>query len=155
MQGSVATRRRLCALAMTGGVLAAACREDVPDPVAPPPPDVAGLYEATAFFVTVNGVTENVLAGGGSLTMELFTNKTLGGRMLIPRGSAYGQATDQTLVGVWDLAGTVVTLQFPSGGSLLAGIPLHAKETALMADHLLNGGMRVRLTLTRQSLTAQ
>ena len=94
------TLRRLRRLALLPALaLAAACENSVSID-----PDVlAGSYAATSFVVTQTGQPSvDVLAKGGSLTINIAANDSISGLLVLPAGVPGGQA------GTADMKGKVV-----------------------------------------------
>lgn len=116
-------------------------------------PTVAGLvgaYRATQLDFVRAGETENALAQGAEMTVELAADGTTRGRFFLPAGVG-GSAEDVELdmSGTWLLDRWRVYLEL-TDLSLLDGLPFDIIGPNLFADAANADGRTVRVYLTRQ-----
>ena len=88
------------------GLLIAGCDDD---PSGLSRSQVAGSYSATSFEVTVDGETQDVVAEGGSLEINLLPDGRTNGTLEIPGGEEDGSDMVRGLQGGWHLDGSTVT----------------------------------------------
>ena len=67
--------------------------------------DMAGSYAATTFTTSANGMTQDRLAAGASVTLTLTPSRTTTGRLYVPGGADDGSDLDADLRGTWSLGG--------------------------------------------------
>jgi len=106
-------------------------------------PDVVGTYSATTLTRTANGVTEDQLALGVTLTITLVADGTTTGNLLVPAASS----TPVDLTGTWSRAGTVVTFQHPTR-TFIDVLPFDLHGPTLTAEGNVGPGS-IRVTLSR------
>lgn len=80
------------------------------DATDPDLPDVPARYEATTFIGHADAGDVDVLAAGGSITLELDADGTTTGTMFVPGGDEDGSDYTADLTGTWTLNGDLVTL---------------------------------------------
>ena len=72
---------------------------------------LAGTYEASTFTVTQGDVTEDLLAGGASITLTLNPDGSTTGQLFVPDGDEDGSDLTADLAGTWTLTGSQVSLE--------------------------------------------
>ena len=119
--------RRLAAYFALGASLAAC--SDGGDDV-----HIVSSYEATTFTVTPTGQAPiNVLTAGGSLTINLMSDGTTTGSLIVPAGASGGTAINASMAGTFTRVGDTVTfdqdadtfvrdMDFTVSGSTLTGV---------------------------------
>lgn len=123
--------------------LAIGCR----DSAGPSIGTVAGVYGATTFTSTTNGVTTNHLAEQGRIQIILATNGTTDGQLFIPGGNDDGSDVIEDLVGTWTLDGRTVEFDNASD-TFLRDMPFNVSGTRLVGDATF-GDTRIQVTLER------
>ena len=132
----------LGAVAMLGCSDIVSLREDGP----------VGTYSAIILVMTDNGVPTNVLAGGGSLTMNLAPDGTTIGRLhtIGSAGTPGHPAIDADLAGTWTRNGDEV--DFTQASNTFVNVMTFRIEQitdtvwSLVADDVVNG-TRINVTL--------
>lgn len=76
--------------------------------------EISGSYEASTFTLTQDGSTDDLLAQGGTLTLN--ADGTTSGRLFVPDGNEDGSDFDADLAGTWTLNGSRVSFDHPGGG---------------------------------------
>jgi hypothetical protein len=127
-----------CLLILLGATLA--CSEST-SPSSHPNP--VGLYSASQFTTTANGVTVDQLAEGVTLTITLAANGTTTGTLTVP--AAGSGALD--LTGTWTRDGGVVTFHHATQ-TFLDVLPFQLVGDQLEAEGLVGPGV-IRVTLSR------
>ncbi len=117
------------------------------DGVGPEVEAVAGSYEATVFTVTIDGTTTDVLADGGSLELDLGTDRTVTGRLFIPGGDEGGGDLDASMAGTWSLASDVVTFDHPVD-TFVRDMDFRVEQNRLIGEETF-GDATIRVTLSR------
>ena len=134
--------RKLAAYLAVGASLAA-CSDGGADV------HIVSSYEATTFTVTPTGQAPiNVLAAGGSLTINLMSDGTTTGALVVPAAANGGTAINESMAGTFTRVGDTVTfdqdadtfvrdMDFTVSGSTLTGLENF-------------GGVTIAVTLTLQ-----
>ncbi len=121
------------------------------DPVLAPD-DVSGQYQAKSFIVVVNGVTNELLSRGATVSLRLNPDLTTSGRIRMPIVAGLQVVpVDDDLTGTYTLNKGVVRLS--QGNAYLDGISFTADPPDLRAFISLSDGTRsgtFNLVLTRQ-----
>ena len=116
------------------------------------PDDVSGQYHATVFTIVVNGVTNELLSRGATVTLRLNPDLTTSGHFTMPSVAGVQLvAVDDDLTGTYTLNNGVVRLS--QGDAYLDGLVFTADPPELRAFVSLSDGTRtgsLNLTLTRQ-----
>jgi hypothetical protein len=110
---------------------------------APNPPEGVGSYAATTFTTTANGVTQDQLALGVTLTLTLAADGTTAGSLLVPAASD----TPVDLAGTWSRAGTVVTFHHATP-TFIDVLPFDLQGRTLVAAGTVGTNV-IRVTLSR------
>jgi len=140
------TRHLALAIATLATFATLACSGDS---TGPGRAEVAGSYRATTLAATQGGMTEDALAAGATLTIELRADGTTTGDFFLP--AALNEGTDEhvSMAGSWTLDGSTVRFQ-QSGDSFVPDIPFTYRDGTLRADQTISGA-RIVAVLTRQS----
>ena len=129
----------LGAVAMLGCSDIVSLREDGP----------VGNYGAIILVMTANSVPTNVLAGGGSLTMNLSSDGTTRGRLHIVGSGSY-PAVDADLAGTWTRNGDEIDFTQASNTFVnqmtFRVEPITDTVWSLVGDQVVNG-TRINVTL--------
>jgi hypothetical protein len=112
-----------------------------------------GTYTAIILVMTNNSVPTNVLAGGGSFTMNLAPDGTTRGRLHIV-GSASYPAVDADLAGTWTRNGDEI--DFTQASNTFVNVMTFRIEQitdlvwSLVGDEVVNG-TRINVTLAHDT----
>lgn len=117
-----------------------ACSE-APNPTGPA--DAPGVYSATEFTTTANGITVDQLANGVTLTITLATDGHTSGSLSVP--AAGGDPVD--LAGRWTRTGSNITFQHPLQ-TFLDVLTFDLTDTRLTAVGVVGPNL-IRVTLSR------
>lgn len=130
---------------------ALACGSD-DSPTAPTHDQLVGSYAATTFTASVGGLSQDVLAAGGSVTLALAGDGSATAHVVVPASLTGSTTFDQTLTGTWALSGNTVTLDDPDNTSdtFLENLQLKASGNTLVGNGTFTG-VAVHLVLTRSS----
>ncbi len=116
------------------------------------PDDVSGQYQAKTFVIVVNGVTNELLSRGATVSLRLNPDLTTSGHLTMPSVPGVQlTAVDDDLAGTYTLNNGVVRLS--QGGAYLDGIVFVADPPELRAFISLSDGTRTgafTLVLSRQ-----
>jgi hypothetical protein len=102
MDTKVMTLRRTVILSLSLIVGASACSDS--DPTGPTVSAVAGTYQATSFIAA----GEDVVAAGGSLTLNMGADGSVGGTLFIPE--SVGGPLNADMAGTWMLIGDSISI---------------------------------------------
>jgi hypothetical protein len=102
-----------------------------------------GVYSATRFTTTANGVTIDQLAEGVTLTITLAANGTTMGALTVPAAGS----VPLDLTGTWTRDGDVVTFHHATE-TFLDALPFRLIGDQLEAEGLVGPGV-IRVTLSR------
>lgn len=131
-------------LAIVLAVLFSACS----DPVTLTMEELAGTYEATTFTGSEGGVTVDLLAEGGALTITLTSDGSTTGTMTIPASlSESGEEEVESMAGSWTLAGQTVLFGQESD-TVIRDVPFEIIPGGLEAEGTF-GDTSVHIVLTR------
>ena len=108
---------------------------------------VVGAYHATAFSVTEQGSTRDLLQEGGAIVLTLAADNTTSGEAVIPPASGSGEPTVQDLTGTWSLSGSTVSLSL-TADTFLRDVSLTVGPDRLSGDRDFSG-VRVRVVLVK------
>lgn len=136
--------RQMSGLALALGALA--CGGD--DPFTPTMETVAGSYTATTFTLSSVVGEINLLAGGATVTINLASNGTTTGRLLVPDGNDDGSDLDADLTGTWSLTDSTVTFE-QSADTFIPDVDFVASANRLTGEGTFSGGT-LRLVLTKE-----
>jgi hypothetical protein len=117
------------------------------DDLTTPSSQVVGTYQATTFTATQNGISANLLALGGGLSMTLAEDGTATGHLLAPRLGENGRDVDMNLNGTWTLNGDAVRFMLPQE-TFLREMRFRVEPNRLVGDENF-GTTRVQLVLTK------
>ena len=106
-----------------------------------------GSYRATAYTITQNGQTEDLLALGASIDLTLDPSGMTTGRLFVPGAGAGGGDFLADLAGTWVQTGISVTLDHPVD-TFLRGIVLSLSGGTLSGDLQVSGAV-ISVELTR------
>jgi len=135
MQCQLTTR---CLLLLIGATLA--CSESMSPSNQPSP---VGVYSASQFTTTANGVTVDQLAEGVTLTITLAANGTTTGTLTVPASGS----PPLDLRGTWTRDGGVVTFHHATQ-TFLDVLPFQLIGDQLKAEGNVGPGV-IRVTLSR------
>ena len=118
------------------------------------PEDVVGQYVATTFTIVINGVSTDMLARGASIDVELKSDGTTAGRVVIPVvAGIQTTAVDDDLAGTYAITTTTVRFDQTDPGSYLDNLIFTVDPPELRAFIVLSDPTRTgnfSLILTRQ-----
>ena len=140
MSAAAATRRLSSIVAIAATLAAGACGDD-PNGLE----ELAGNYTATFFTTTEAGQSTNQLTEGASVTMNLASNGTTTGSLVIPPSSGGPETLD--LTGTWARNGNIVTFSH-AADTFIRDMDFTVNGRTLVGDRLFDD-VRVQLTLTR------
>lgn len=123
--------------------LAIACNETAGPSVG----TVAGVYVATTFTSTSNGVATNYLAEGGNILVLLANSGITEGQLVVPGGNDDGSTLIADLTGTWALSGSTVELDH-AADTFLRDMSFTVSGTRLLGDATF-GDLRIQVTLAR------
>ena len=112
-----------------------------------------GTYAAIILVMTDNSVPTNVLAGGGSLTMNLSPDRTTSGHLHTVATASY-PAVDADLAGTWTRNGDEI--DFTQSSNTFVNVmtfriePIADTVWSLVADDVVNG-TRINVTLAHDT----
>lgn len=109
--------------------------------------DLAGSYAATTFTVTDGGTTEDLLAAGASLTIDLYEGTVTTGTLLIPGGAEDGTDLEADLIGSWRLEDSTVTF-FQAADTFVRDMAFRAERGRLVGEGTFDG-VTIRIVLER------
>ena len=139
--------RRLSLLAASSVLLASAsvaCGSD-----GPTQPSVAGAYVATTFRVTPAGQPMiDVLAGGGTLSINIAADNSTTGSLTLPASLA-GSTTSLTMAGTAVVSGSTIKFQ-QTADTFVRDLTFTISGNTLSATNQTVGGATFNVTLTRQ-----
>ncbi len=103
---------------------------------------VPGRYAATTFTATDStGRPIDVLAAGGSITLQLNQDGTTQGRLIIPRTVTLDSAVDANLAGVWVQLRDTVSLGAQQSQTFMRNLLFAVEGDRLVARRTINGSM--------------
>ena len=121
-------------------LLAAGCGDD---------PEVT-TYAATTFQVTQTGQNPtNILAAGGSLTINIFADNSTTGSLFIPASAAGGTTFTANMVGTANFSGTTVTFTQASD-TFVRDLTFTVVGSTLQVTNQILSGTTYNITLTKQ-----
>ncbi len=98
-----------------------------------------GRYAATEFTATDStGRPIDVLAAGGSITLQLNQDGTTQGRLIIPRTVTLDSAVDATLTGVWIQLRDTVSLGAQQSQTFMRNLPFAVEGDRLVGKKEIN-----------------
>lgn len=122
----------------------AACESDSTGPEGP----LEGTYTATYFRITPAGEAEaDVIAAGGSLTINIAENNTTTGQLIVPSSITGGQTA--SMAGAATLSGSVVTFQ-QTANTFVRDLSWTRTALGLNVNEQLLDGVEYTITLTKQ-----
>ena len=140
--------RRLSLLAASSVLLASAsvaCGSDGPTQ----PSSVAGAYVATTFRVAPAGQsTIDVLAGGGTLSINIAADNSTTGSLTLPASLA-GSTTSLSMAGTAVVSGSTIKFQ-QTADTFVRDLTFTISGNTLSATNQTAGGATFSVTLTKQ-----
>ena len=109
------------------------------DSFTPSEANVAGNYHLRTWTTNDAGGTTDWVAAGASLEINLQTDGTTAGQLVIPGARAGGNDLVEDLAGTWALSGDIVTFSQTAGRSL-HGLSFIASKRRLSADRAIIAG---------------
>ena len=111
---------------------------------------VAGSWVATEFTITETGQpVQDVLAGGGGLTINITSNNTTSGTLTIPAAfSETGSSVSESMAGSATVAGNTVTFE-QDADTFVRDMTWAIVGNTLVATQTF-AGVTIDVTLTRQ-----
>ena len=100
--------------------------------------NISGIYSSTTFTTEENGVVTNQVQLGGSIQLRLYGDGSTEGTLFIPAGTVTAVDVQESLIGTWQLAGNVVTLDHNSD-TFLEDMDLVFEETHLTGETTRDG----------------
>jgi hypothetical protein len=110
------------------------------------PTSLAGTFSATTFTFTMGAQSVDVLASGGVLIIEIFTDGTTDGVLFLP-AALVGTDFTESMVGTYTIAGSTVQFQ-QSADTFVRNIIFEASGTTTLRGVGTFNGITVRVTLT-------
>jgi hypothetical protein len=142
------SRFRLRRLAFVSALALAGAGCGGGEPIVLPDIDITGDYVATYFHVTPTGKpTIDVLARGGSLTLQIASSKATSGTLIIPQ-DVFGSAQNVSMTGLAQQAGHSVRFQ-QSADTFVRTVGWLAGGGTIATD-VNDGSARIEVILTRQ-----
>jgi hypothetical protein len=129
--------RRLPASVLPVLLAAAAACSDGTNPLTEA--DVVGHYTANRFLAVQGTDTMDILAAGGTVTLDLASDHTTTGQLFAPPEFAGGQDYTVDLRGTWGFLGTTVYLVHQPDTFLTAMRFSRTSENHLEAEHTYTG----------------
>jgi hypothetical protein len=140
------SRLRRLALVSSFALAGAACGGS--EPIVEPTVEITGNYVATRFIVTPTGKDPiDVLARGGSLTIQIAPSKATTGTLIIPQ-SVFGSAQNVSMAGTVVQSGYALKFQ-QSADTFVRTVGWLAGGGTIATD-VNDGSSRIEVTLTRQ-----
>lgn len=105
-------------------------------------------YGAILFTTTQAGTTEDWLALGASISIELAANGRTTGRIFVPGADEDGSDFDEDLTGTWSLRGDTVHFSH-SADTFIRDTPFLVRGDRLEADEMM-GDTRIQVVLQKR-----
>ena len=117
------------------------------DSFTPSESNVAGNYHLRTLTTNDVGGTTDWVAAGASLEINLQTDGTTAGQLVIPGALVGGNDLVDDLAGTWALSGDIVTFS-QTAGTFLQDLSFIASKRRLSADRMILAGTQtLRLTV--------
>jgi hypothetical protein len=114
------------------------------------PAPIVGTFLATTFTMAPSGLgTQNVLALGGTLGINVANNLVTAGTLVLPPSVTGTTTFTASMAGVADTTGATVRF-VPAGGSFVGNLTFTLVENRLEARNQTVSGTQYDLILTRQ-----